>query len=147
MATKVRGAVGSLERVLLPRLNSIDGELKAINTRIDEESKSTGARIDGLGARIDGELKAINTRMDKESEAAAARTEGLGGRIDGELRAVNIRIDSLGTRLDEMDKRDGSRFEAVMIELRSVSERIGLVKDMERLKVEVAELKAKGSGA
>ncbi|MDG6915858.1 MAG: hypothetical protein JRM90_07820, partial [Nitrososphaerota archaeon] len=120
----------------------------------DEESKSTGAKIDGLGARIDGlggridgELKAINTRMDKESEAAAARTEGLGGRIDGELRAVNIRIDSLGTRLDEMDKRDGSRFEAVMIELRSVSERIGLVKDMERLKVEVAELKAKGSGA
>ncbi|MDG6979474.1 MAG: hypothetical protein JRN58_10390, partial [Nitrososphaerota archaeon] len=73
MATKVRGAVGSLERVLLPRLNSIDGELKAINTRIDEESKSTGAKIDGLGARIDGELKAINTRIDEESKSTGAK--------------------------------------------------------------------------
>jgi hypothetical protein len=35
MATKVKEAAGAVERILLPRLNSIDGELKSINTRID----------------------------------------------------------------------------------------------------------------
>lgn len=83
MATKVREAVGSIERVLLPRLNSIDGELKSINTRID----------------------------------------------------------SVDTRIDEMDKRNVIQFESIGKEIRALSEKVGLVKDVERLKIEVAELK------
>lgn len=85
MATKVKGVVGSVERVLLPRLNSIDGELKSINTRID----------------------------------------------------------SVNTRIDEMDKRIGIQFEGIRNDIRALSEKVDLVKDVERLKIEVAELKGR----
>jgi hypothetical protein len=83
MATRMREAVSSVERILLPRLNSIDGELKSINTRID----------------------------------------------------------SVHTRIDEMDKRNEIRFEAIRNEIRAVSEKVEFTKDVERLKVEVAQLK------
>jgi hypothetical protein len=83
VAARVREAVGSVERILLPRLNSIDGELKSFNTRID----------------------------------------------------------SVSLRIDEMDKRNGIQFEAIGNEVRALSGKIDLVKDVERLKIEVAELK------
>jgi hypothetical protein len=83
MAARVRDAVSSVERILLPRLNSIDGELKSINTRID----------------------------------------------------------SVHTRIDEIDKRNDIRFEAIKSEIRTVSEKVDFIKDVERLKVEAAELK------
>jgi phage host-nuclease inhibitor protein Gam len=83
LATKVKEAAGAVERILLPRLNSIDGELKSINTRID----------------------------------------------------------SVNTRIDEVDKRNGIQFEAMRNELRGLSEKVSLVRDVEKLKVEVAELK------
>ncbi len=83
MAARVKDAVGAVERILLPRLNSIDGELKTMNTRID----------------------------------------------------------SVNTRIDEMDKRSGIQFGAIGNEIRALSEKIDLIKDVERLKIEVAELK------
>jgi uncharacterized protein YicC (UPF0701 family) len=94
MATKVKQAMGSVERILLPRLNSIDGELRSINTRIDSGHAS-----------------------------------------------ISTRIDSVNTRIDEMDKRNGIQFDAVRNEIRALSEKVDLVKDVERLKIEVAELK------
>ena len=87
MAAKVKEAAGAVERILLPRLNSIDGELKSINTRIDE----------------------VDKRM-------------------------SIRFDGTNTKKDAMDKR-------MTAEIRGVSEKIDLIKDVEKLKVEVAELK------
>ena len=87
MATRVKQAASAVERILLPRLNSIDGELKSMNTRIDE--------------------------MDKR---------------------MSIRFDGASNKMDELDKR-------VMVEIRGLSEKIDLVKDVEKLKVEVAELK------
>jgi len=101
MAAKVKDALGSVERILLPRLNSIDGELKSINARIDS----------------------VNTRMDSE------------------MKSIGTRIDSVHTRIDEMDKRNGIQFEAIGNEIRALSVKVDLVKDVERLKLEVAELK------
>ncbi len=87
MAAKVKEAAGAVERILLPRLNSIDGELKSINTKIDEMDKRMSISFDGTNAKI-----------------------------------------------DETDKR-------MTAEIRGLSERMDLVKDVEKLKVEVAELK------
>ncbi len=83
MASKVKEGLSGVERLLLPRLNSIDGELKSINTRID----------------------------------------------------------SVNTRIDEMDKRNGIQFESLGNEMRGLSEKVDLIRDVEKLKVEVAELK------
>ena len=72
--------------------------------------------------------------------------------IDGELKSINKSIDSVNTRIDEMDKRNSIRFDAtrneitgmdkrLTTEVRSLSEKVDLVRDAERLKIEVAELK------
>jgi hypothetical protein len=52
MAEKVRKGTGAIERLLLPRLNSIDGELKAINTRIYGVEKSLDSTRSELRAEI-----------------------------------------------------------------------------------------------
>jgi DNA-binding FrmR family transcriptional regulator len=68
MASKLKAAAGSFERHLLPRLNSIDGELKAIHTRID----AVNGRIDGVEKSIDStkaelraEIKAADVKIDR----------------------------------------------------------------------------------
>jgi archaellum component FlaC len=94
MATKVKEAAGAVERILLPRLNSIDGELRSINTRIDS----------------------VHTRVDEMDKR-------------------------LTIKIDEMDKRNGIQFETVRNEIRGLSEKVDLIKDVEKLKIEVAELK------
>jgi hypothetical protein len=94
MATKVKEAAGAVERLLLPRLNSIDGELKSINTTINSSKNE----------------------------------------LHAEIRAVD-------TKVTEMDKRNSIEFQAIRNEMRGLSEKVDLVKDMEKLKLEVAELK------
>jgi SMC interacting uncharacterized protein involved in chromosome segregation len=137
MATKVRQAVGSVERILLPRLNSIDGELKSINTkidsantRIDSELRSVHTRIDSVHTRIDS----VNTKIDEMDKRNGIRFDAIGN----EIRALSS---SVNTRIDEMDKRNGIQFEAIGKEIRALSGKVDLVKDVERLKIEVAELK------
>ena len=75
MASKVKEAAGTVERILLPRLNSIDGELKAINTRIDSNQseiktelsanvKEIKALMQTNNAEVKSELKALNEKVD-----------------------------------------------------------------------------------
>ena len=101
MATKVREAAGTVERILLPRLNSIDGELKSINTRIDS----------------------VNTRIDEMD------------------KRMNIRFDAVNSQIESLRNEMRSEIGAVGKEVRGLSDKVDLVKDMERLKIEVAELK------
>ena len=126
MAEKLKAAAGSFERLILPRLNSIDGELKAINAKIDGVENSLGTRIDGveksLGTRIDGVENSLGTRIDGVEKSLGTRIDGvensLGTRIDGveksvdsfknemraELKAVNAKVDQIDQKLD-IDRR------------------------------------------
>jgi len=63
MATKVKEAAGVVERILLPRLNSIDGELKSINTRIDSVDRSIGELDKRLTSKIDSNHSEIKTEL------------------------------------------------------------------------------------
>lgn len=56
--------------------------------------------------------------------------------MEGELKAINSEIKRLETKIDSLDER-------VNIRINSLSEKIDVIKDIERLKVEVAELKQK----
>jgi len=60
------------------------------------------------------------------------------GELKGEVRVINVKIDEmdkrLTTRIDEMDRRLTTRIDAL-------SEKVDMTKDVERLKIEVAELK------
>jgi hypothetical protein len=67
MAEKLKAAAGSFERLLLSRLNSIDGELKAINTRVDGMEKSiaeSDRRAESFRSEFRAELKTMYTKLD-----------------------------------------------------------------------------------
>ena len=60
-----------IQRFLLPELEAIKGELKAINTRIDslrtsveEMDRRLTTKIEELEKRVTMEIKATNTRID-----------------------------------------------------------------------------------
>jgi len=53
---------------------------------------------------------------------------------EGELRAINAEIKRLETKIDSLDER-------LNIRVSSPAEKIDVVRDIERLKAEVAELK------
>jgi tetrahydromethanopterin S-methyltransferase subunit G len=73
---------GWLERVLLPRLSEMAGDIKAIN-----------ARIDGLDNKID----AVDAKLSAKIDAVDAR---LAARIDGAEEKLSTKIDELDKRLD-----------------------------------------------
>jgi hypothetical protein len=64
---QAKKAVGTVERLLLPRLNSIDGELKSINTRMD----SVNTRIDELDRRLTTKVE----EMDSDTTFNLSRSE------------------------------------------------------------------------
>jgi DNA-binding FrmR family transcriptional regulator len=96
MASKLKAAAGSFEGMLLPRLNSIDGELKAINTRID----AVNGRIDGVHQRIDGVEKSVDSlRNELKAEISMVAT-AQGAKID----SVLLKVDQIDQKLD-IDRR------------------------------------------
>ncbi len=79
-----------IERLLLPRLSNIDGELKAINTRIN----SINEKIDSLR----NETKTEITRIDE-------RITSLRNEMKSEFVGLNYRFEAIDTKLDSLEKR------------------------------------------
>jgi hypothetical protein len=71
MATKVREAAGAMERILLPRLNSIDGELKAIDVKIDSMKSELRAEIKVVDTKVDK----LDRKLDMDRRMAAVETK------------------------------------------------------------------------
>jgi hypothetical protein len=94
MASKVKEAAGSVERLLLPTLNSIQGDIKSINTKIDEKDRRDQIQFDSVRSDI------TSLKNELRTEISAVRTE-----------------------------------------VKGISDKIDLVREVEKLKIEVAELK------
>lgn len=54
--------------------------------------------------------------------------------IKGSIKVIDAKLDGTNTRIGELDKRLSG-------EIRALSEKVDLVRDVEKLKIEVAELK------
>jgi chromosome segregation ATPase len=96
MASKVKGAIGSVERILLPRLNSIDGELKVVNTRID----GTNTRIDTLDTKVDSLKSELRTEMASNKNEIKADIRALSDKID-----ILPRLAILEAQMKEMQRK------------------------------------------
>jgi tetrahydromethanopterin S-methyltransferase subunit G len=96
MASKLKTAAGSFERLMLPRLNSIDGELKAMNTRID----AVNGRIDAVNGRIDDSVRGLAARIDESDK----RAESFRSEFRAELNAVQTKLEAIDQKLD-VDRR------------------------------------------
>ena len=65
--------------------------------------------------------------------------------IKGSIRVLDTKLDGTNTKIEELDKRLSGKIEdldkRLSGEVRSLSETVDLSRDVERLKIEVAELK------
>ena len=55
---------GWLERVLLPQINDLKGDLKAMNARFEGEFKSIHSEIQRIDEKIDSNEKRLETKID-----------------------------------------------------------------------------------
>jgi chromosome segregation ATPase len=75
MAEKVPGW---LERILLPQLSELKGEIKVVNAKIDGLDQKLATRIDGLEGKMQSEFKTVHTeikRLDDKIDALDKRTD------------------------------------------------------------------------
>ncbi|MDI6810864.1 MAG: hypothetical protein QMD80_04200 [archaeon] len=91
---------GWIERLLMPKLNEISGEIKALHTRIDGVEKEIG----GLRREMMTKFESLRNEMMAKFES-----------VDSRFEAVNSRFDSLEARLPVMEKM--AEFELRLAEL------------------------------
>lgn len=102
MAEKIPGWI---EPLLLPRLGSLEGEMKAIRGEFVGEFKTVRGELEALRAEFLGEFKAVR----------------------GELRALNEGVDSVEKQISSLRSETMTRFEAL-------ESKVTLIEDVTRLK-------------
>jgi uncharacterized protein YicC (UPF0701 family) len=144
LATKVREAAGAVERILLPRLNSIDGDLKsihteigAVNTRVDEMDKRINTKFDS----IEGQIQSVRNEVRTEITALKNEISSAKNQLQTEIGSMK---NELRTEIGSVQSELRSGFGAVHAELHRLADKVDLVKEMEKLKLDVAELKRRG---
>jgi archaellum component FlaC len=86
MAEKLKAAAGSFERLVLPRLNSIDGELKAVNTKIESVDKS----VNSLRSELKAEIRATSATQDAKINSIQAKVDQIHKDLDIDRRMLII---------------------------------------------------------
>jgi hypothetical protein len=89
-----------VERLLMPKLSSIDGKLEAINTRID----STNERIGSLRTEMDIKIESLRNEMKSEFKGLDYRFESIDVKLDRipvieEITALKLKIAELEKRM------------------------------------------------
>ena len=100
-----------IERLLLPKLNEITGEIKALHTRIDSVEKE----IASLRSETKTELAALGKEMLVKFDAVDAKVESLRNEMISKFDAVDARFDSLEARIPVMEKI--AEFEVRLVEI------------------------------
>jgi hypothetical protein len=100
-----------IERLLMPKLSEIGGDIKAINTRIDALESNMGTRIDSLEDRIDSLETNLNIKIDSlrnetKMEISSLRTE------------MTVRLDSLEKRIPVIEEITALKLKIADIEKR-----------------------------
>lgn len=94
--------LGWLQRVLLPELSEMKGEVKAVHSEIK---------------RLDGKVDSLRNEMNTRFEAVDSRFES----VDRRFEAVVTRIDGLEKRLDVADRLAKLESEVSILKARSVN--------------------------
>jgi chromosome segregation ATPase len=98
---------GWIERLLMPKLSEISGDIKAINARID----STNEKIDSLRNETKTEITSLRTeitslRNETKMEISSLRTE------------MTVRLDSIEKRIPVIEEIAALRIKIAEIEKR-----------------------------
>ena len=84
-----------IERLLLPKLNTIEGELKAINTRIDSLDERMNTKMTSLDEKIDSLDERINIKMTSLDEKIDSLDERMNIKMTSLDERMSTKIDSL----------------------------------------------------
>lgn len=93
-----------IERLLLPRLSEITGEIKALSAKIESMEKTLNERITSLRSEMIAKFDSIEKTMNYRFEAVNTRIDSLEKRIP-----VMEEITAIKIRLSELEKRAQSR--------------------------------------
>ncbi len=119
---------GWIERLLLPKLNELSGEVKAVHTRIDAVEKE----VVGLRREMLTKFESMRNEMLVKFEAVDVKFES----ADTKVGALNGKVESLRNEMI-------SRFEAVDSKFDSLEARIPVMEKMAEFEVRLAELERK----
>ncbi|KCZ72987.1 hypothetical protein ANME2D_00046 [Candidatus Methanoperedens nitroreducens] len=97
---------GWIKQVLMPELNEMKGELKAIHTRIDSVEVQIGSLRNEMNSKFEG----MNYRFEKVDE-----------RIDSLRTEITVKFDSLEKRIPVIEKITALELKIADIEKRLAS--------------------------
>jgi flagellar capping protein FliD len=93
-----------IEKLLLPKLSEITGEIKAINARIDSLEKTMNTRIDSLEKTFNERFISLRNEMNSLRNEMLTRFEAVDKRIES-LRNEMISLRSeMFTKFDSLEK-------------------------------------------
>ena len=102
---------GWIERLLLPKLNEITGEIKALEAKIESVDNKVDVRIDA----VEKGIASLRSETLTKFEAADAKVDSRFDAMDSRFDAVDFRFDSLEAKLPVMEKM--AEFEVRLAEL------------------------------
>jgi DNA anti-recombination protein RmuC len=108
MAEKLKAAAGSFERL---RLNSIDGELKSVNTKIDALRNEFRSEIKVVDTRVTEMDKRLSTRVEEMDKRLSTRVEEMDKRLSSKLEDMDRKLDidrrmtMIEAKLKDLEKR------------------------------------------
>jgi chromosome segregation ATPase len=98
---------GWIERLLLPKLSSIEEELKAINSRIDSVEErmismrnETKTDIESLRNETKTSIESLRKEIESNRKEILSRFEGL----DYRFETINMKLDSLEKRIPVIEE-------------------------------------------
>jgi predicted nucleic acid-binding Zn-ribbon protein len=97
MAEKIPGW---LERVLLPQISELKGDVKVVNVRINGLDAKISNLDEKLSGRIDALDEKLSGRIDALDEKLSGRIDALDEKIDGVEKRLESKIDAVDKRMD-----------------------------------------------
>ena len=97
--------------MLLPKLNEISGEIKALEAKIGSVDNKVDVRIDSLRKEMLSKFESVDVKL----ESAEGKVESLRNEIISKFDALDFRFDSLEAKLPVMEKM--AEFEVRLAEI------------------------------
>ncbi len=114
-----------IERLLLPKLSTIEGELKAINIRIDSVEDQVGS----LRHAMLSKFEATDNKMDSLRNEMLSKFEG-----------VDIKITSLDERITSLRNEAKTEFTGLNYRFDYLEKRIPVIEEITALKLKIADM-------
>ncbi len=114
-----------IEHLLLPKLSTIEGELKAINIRIDS---------------VEDQVGSLRNEMLSKFEATDNKIDSLRNEMLSKFEGVDIKITSLDERITSLRNEAKTEFTGLNYRFDYLEKRIPVIEEITALKLKIADM-------